>query len=197
MKAYSNKVTNQILEGASNIVDNYEKTLFVFAGPNGSGKSTLLANVYFDGLLNSKYVNADMFCRTIFGDIKDINKRNETSMYYTMEMVNKSIKEGKSFCYETVMSHPSKIDIIQNAKDNGYKIISVLVYTENPQINVHRVEMRAKQGGHDVPKDKIIARYYRTMALAQKLEQISDEFYKFDNSAELEIVDSVESSAEM
>ncbi len=192
MKAYSSKITNKILEQAGNFEDKDDKTLYIFAGPNGSGKSTLIANDVIDGKLKTKYINADLFCNTIFSDIKDTNKRNETSMYYTMDLVNRNIREGRSFCYETVMSHPSKLEMIKLAKENGYKIVSVLVYTIDPEINVKRVEARAKQGGHDVPKDKIVARYYRTMKLAEQLQELSDEFYKFDNSKTLPIIDELE-----
>lgn len=192
MKAFNNKLTNEILNNAGNIEDKEDKTLYVFAGPNGSGKSTLLANAYLEGKLQARYVNADLFCKTIFGDVRDVDKRNETSMYYTMDLVNRLIRDGKTFCYETVMSHPSKLEMIEMAKANGYKIVSVLVYTSDPEINVSRVETRAKQGGHDVPKDKIIARYYRTMKLAKELEKKSDIYFKFDNSKTLPIVEQIE-----
>ncbi len=197
MKAFSNKLTNEILTKAGNKRDKTDKVLFVFAGPNGSGKSTLIANLYLENKLDSKYINADLFCKTIFADIKDINKRNETSMYYTMDLVNRNIANGNSFCYETVLSHPSKLEIVKSAKEKGFKVVSVLVYTKDPQINVRRVEARAKQGGHDVPKDKIISRYYRSLKYAEELFKLSDECFKFDNSNELSIVEEFDEQIEL
>ena len=44
----------------------------------------------------------------------------------------------------------------------------VFVETNNPQINVERVALRVRQGGHDVAIDKIIARYDRTLQLLPK-----------------------------
>ena len=170
-----------------NNFENKDKLLLVVAGPNGSGKTTLIANMYKSGNLHLPYINADLFTLTKFKNIKDEKERNIKSMYYTMNQVEKFIDCGKSFCYETVMSHPSKLELFKNAKDMGFKIYSVFVCTNNPEINVSRVNARALQGGHNVDKEKIISRYYRSVELSKELESISDVFLKFDNSLNLMI----------
>lgn len=187
MRAFDNSSTNKILSVAGKIKNEEQKILYVFAGPNGSGKSTFIANEYLDGQLNVEYVNADLYCRELFLDIVDENERNVKAMYYCMDRVEKLIKEGKSFCYETVLSHSSKLELVQMAKLAGYKVISTLVYTSSPEINVRRVETRFSQGGHNVPKDKIVARFARSIENAKALEKMSDVFLRFDNSKELQI----------
>ncbi len=62
----------------------------------------------------------------------------------------------ESFAFETVMSHPSKLELLEQAKTLGYQIILVFVATNNPQINVEQIASRVQLGGHDVPTDKII-----------------------------------------
>lgn len=57
-----------------------------------------------------------------------------------------------TFTFETVMSHPDKIELLHKAQQNDY------VATEDPEINISRVENRVKSGGHPVPRDKIIER---------------------------------------
>ena len=53
---------------------------------------------------------------------------------------------------------------MQRARDHGYKVYLYYVGTEDPLINVQRVqEIRVKEGGHNVPKNKIIDRYHRSM----------------------------------
>ena len=194
MKAIDSNSTNKILSKAGKIKGETPKLLYIFAGPNGSGKSTLIANRYIEGTLNVEYVNADLYCRELFSDLPDEDERNIKAMYYCMDKVENYIKEGRSFCYETVLSHPSKLELIKKAKEEGYTVISTFVYTSSPDINVARVAERTKQGGHNVPKDKIIARYYRSLELANELEKLSTEFLKFDNSVDLpvETVDSFE-----
>ena len=88
------------------------------------------------------------------------------------------------FCFETVMSHPSKIDELIEAKKNGYKIYLYFICTDDPEVNVSRVENRVEKGGHDVSAEKISSRYYNTLKnLISAIEQ-SDKCYLFDNSGQ-------------
>lgn len=188
MRVFASNQANQILSKAGKLKLSTSKTLYIFAGPNGSGKSTLIANHYLDGKLEVEYVNADLYCKELFNDEPDENERNIKAMHYCMDKVEKYIDEGVSFCYETVLSHPSKLELARKAKEKGYKIISTFVYTSSPEINISRVAKRVTQGGHDVSNDKIVSRYYRSIENAKMLENLSTEFYKFDNSKEMETV---------
>ena len=95
----------------------------------------------------------------------------------------KLLSEGKKFSFETVFSHQSKVDIIKQAKENGYKVYLYFVSTEHPRINVYRVKIvRVGENGHDVDKDLIISRYYRSMNLMYNAAQHSYQAYFFDNS---------------
>lgn len=57
------------------------------------------------------------------------------------------IKSRKSFSFETVMSHPDKIQLLSQAKAIGYRTYLYYVATEDPQINISRVKQRVKMGG--------------------------------------------------
>lgn len=87
-----------------------------------------------------------------------------------------------SFTMETVFSHPDKLGLIRRAIANGYKVYLYFVSTEDPMINVKRVEGRVAAGGHDVPHDKIIERYSRTMNNLYDAVKLSYRAYIFDNS---------------
>jgi len=71
---------------------------------------------------------------------------------------------------------------MREAVDNGYKVYLYFVSTESPYINIPRVEARKAKGGHDVPKDKILSRYFRSMNLLYKASQIAYRAFYFDNS---------------
>ncbi len=86
------------------------------------------------------------------------------------------------FTFETVMSHPSKIDFIKSAVKSGYKVYLYFVSLENPELNKERVKARVQLKGHDVPSDKIESRYYRTMELLLEAIKVVDKAYFFDNS---------------
>jgi len=96
----------------------------------------------------------------------------------------KLLLEKKKFSFETVFSHKSKLDIMRQAAGQGYKVYLYFVSTESPLINVFRVQARKQKNGHDVPKDKIISRYYRSLELLFEASQIAYHAYYFDNSEE-------------
>jgi hypothetical protein len=80
------------------------------------------------------------------------------------------------------MSHPSKVDIMIRAVDAGYDVTVYFVCTSDPEINVKRVEHRASMGGHDVPRERIVARYWRTLDLLGHAALVARRTVLFDNS---------------
>jgi predicted ABC-type ATPase len=80
------------------------------------------------------------------------------------------------------MSHPSKVDFIEKATLRGYESVLYFVSTADPEINVVRVAERVEQGGHDVPRDRIIDRYYRSVKLLPFAVHHSRQAYIFDNT---------------
>ena len=92
--------------------------------------------------------------------------------------------EKKKFSFETVFSHPSKLQIMRDAVENGYKVYLYFVSTKSPDINKYRVLGRAAKGGHDVPPDKIESRYYRSLDLLFEASQIAYQAFFFDNSVD-------------
>jgi predicted ABC-type ATPase len=91
----------------------------------------------------------------------------------------KLLAERKRFSFETVFSHESKLDIMRQAAEAGYKVYLYFVSTESPLINKFRVAARKAKGGHDVPPDKIESRYYRSLDLLYKACQLSYQVYFF------------------
>jgi predicted ABC-type ATPase len=94
----------------------------------------------------------------------------------------KLILAGASFAFETVMSSPDKIDLLKEARRRGYRTYLYYVATDDPIINISRVEHRVKTGGHDVPIDKISSRYYRSLDLLNEAIKLTNRAYIFDNS---------------
>ena len=89
-----------------------------------------------------------------------------------------------SFTFETVMSHISKVEFLQEAQRQGFKTYLYYVSTVDPLINIARVQYRVSVGGHPVPEKKIVERYYRSMDLLMQAVDASDRAYLFDNSSD-------------
>ncbi len=89
-----------------------------------------------------------------------------------------------SFTIETVMSHPSKIDLLAQAQAAGYRTYLYFVATSDPAINISRVRNRVKLGGHAVPEDRIEPRYHRSLDLLMDAIRLTNRAYLFDNSTD-------------
>ena len=94
----------------------------------------------------------------------------------------KLLEADVSFTFETVMSSRDKVEFLMRAQEKGFRTYLYYMATEDPAINVSRVENRVSEGGHAVPKDKIIARYHRSLALLADAVQYTNRAYIFDNS---------------
>lgn len=97
------------------------------------------------------------------------------------------LKHRISFSFETVFSHPAKIDILRRAQAAGFKTYMYFVATENPVINVNRIKERVALGGHDVPEEKTRSRYLRCMEQVRYALPYLNRAYFFDNSTEQSI----------
>ena len=94
-----------------------------------------------------------------------------------------AFEAGRSFATETVFSHPSKLALIDVAKARGYLVVVMQVGLESPDLSVARVEERVREGGHDVPEDKVRARYERGQPIIRVAVRRADRGMVFDNSA--------------
>ncbi len=89
---------------------------------------------------------------------------------------------GQTFTFETVMSHPSKIGIMKQARASGYRVYFYFVATDDPDINIDRVHRRVLQGGHPVDAGKVVERYHKSIALMTQACKVAHRAYIFDNS---------------
>lgn len=96
----------------------------------------------------------------------------------------KALVLGRTFTFETVMSAPDKIHLLQEARTLGFRTYLYYIATEDPEINIARVRNRVADGGHDVPIDKIVARYQRSLRLLPGAIRHSSRAYFFDTSGE-------------
>lgn len=154
------------------------KQLWLLAGGNGAGKSTF----YHTQLepLGLPFVNADLIARELFPEAPE--KNSYTAAKITAELRDKLIIEGRSFCFETVFSHPSKIDFMARAKALGYQLILVFIHLNHVNLNKARVSQRVEQGGHNVPDDKVEDRIPRLLANIKTVIPLCDQVRLLDNS---------------
>ncbi len=127
------------------------------AGPNGTGKTTFYhAHLQPAGL---RFVNADVLAR-------DLVPNPYVAAQAADILRRELVKQRESFVFETVFSDPAgdKLTFLREAAQAGYNVVLCFIGISGPAVSEQRVAMRVSQGGHDVPGEKLIARFPRIMA---------------------------------
>ena len=151
--------------------------ILLFAGPNGAGKSTVTRAYLNHDELVGEYINAD--------DIKVDRACSDMDAAQIATSLRESLMEsGEDFTFETVLSTRRNLELLTKAKQKGFFIKAFYVITIDPKINVVRVSDRVKDGGHDVPEDKISSRYYKSRDLVPELISICDVVHIYDNTGD-------------
>jgi predicted ABC-type ATPase len=157
-----------------------EPFLLIIAGPNGAGKTTLTQFLRQRSIEFGEYINPDDIASKLEGSYDESVREAQAIAERRREAC---IEKKRSFSFETVMSHPSKVEVLVRAKAAGFFVQLFFVGTDDPQTNVDRVSLRVAQGGHDVPGERIVSRWHRTMALLPEALRAADRSFLFDNSA--------------
>jgi predicted ABC-type ATPase len=148
--------------------------IVALAGPNGAGKTTFYhAHLQAAGL---RFVNADNIARELKLGAYEAARIADT-------LRRELVKQRESFVFETVFSDPvgDKLTFLREASGAGYKVVLCFIGTSGPEVSDQRVAMRVSQGGHDVPTEKLIARFPRTMANLEAAVREIPYVWIFDN----------------
>jgi predicted ABC-type ATPase len=158
-------------------------TFHLLAGPNGAGKSSLYRALVAEDVINAQleFVNADIYERDHLKRIKSPLKRTEAARTWAEGRRSALLQSGKSFVSETVFSHESKIELIVDAQQAGYQVLLYIVALDDPEKLIERVSNRVREGGHNVPTDKILSRYPRTLTNLAKALPLTDVAYLYDS----------------
>lgn len=148
--------------------------IIALAGSNGAGKSTFYESYLADGGL--RFVNAD-----------DLSASLGLSAYEAADVAgairSELVSQRESFIFETVLSDPvgEKIDQLASYAELGYTVVLIFIHIQSADESCRRVAMRACQGGHDVPDEKLRARFARTKANLERALQKLPHVIVFSN----------------
>jgi predicted ABC-type ATPase len=165
--------------------------LWLVAGPNGSGKSTVVASGAIAALDTTpeafqslSVINPDTINRRLKAD--GVPEHDLAAAEQADADMQAHIEAGASFVRETVLSTDRLKPVLLRAKDAGYRICLIFVVLQDPELNIARVAMRVRQGGHPVPDATIRSRWARAVALLPTFVALADIFGAWDNSFALE-----------
>ena len=145
------------------------------AGSNGAGKSTFFhAHLADTGL---RFVNAD-----------DLAVEMGLGAYDAAELAASLtaglVEQRESFVFETVLSDPvgAKVSELAETGRHGMHVVMIFIRIDSPDTSKQRVAMRVMQGGHDVPDEKLEARFQRTLANLERAIKALPVVVIFDNT---------------
>lgn len=148
--------------------------LVALGGPNGAGKTTFYhTHLKPAGL---RFLNADEVAR-------ELNMNAYEAAAVVAELRQELVRQQESFVLETVFSDPvgDKLGFLKAAAHSGYTVVLCFIGISGPDVSELRVSMRVSQGGHDVPSDKLVSRFPRTLANLQTAMRELPRVLIFDN----------------
>ena len=140
-------------------MSNQQKYLYIISGANGSGKSTLAEVLLKEK--NLEFLNADEIAKELAPNA--INSLPISAGKEYFKRLKLYFDNKKSFAVESTLSGNNVIRIIKRARELNYKIILVYSFLQNCTTCIERVKKRVKNGGHNVPEEDIIRRYYKSI----------------------------------
>jgi predicted ABC-type ATPase len=159
---------------------------WIIGGPNGSGKSTLYGETKPQDFSSSIWIiNPDLLTRRI-QEVEGLEYMvaNVSALDRIMEWIHASLKAHQTVGVETVLSTDKYRAVVKEAQSYGHEICFAYVYLATPELNIERVALRVRKGGHDVEADKIKARRERSLNQMTWFFEEADRAWIFDNSGE-------------
>jgi predicted ABC-type ATPase len=156
------------------------KAVWLLAGPNGAGKTTFYE--LFLARRRIPFINADVLARKI--DPRYPEKVSYLAAQQAAQERTRLLKAGQSFVTETVFSHGSKIALVREAQKAGFFVWLIFIGVASPAVSIKRVRRRVRQGGHDVPEEKIVARTARSLDNLRRVRALADMVDVYDNTDE-------------
>jgi predicted ABC-type ATPase len=153
--------------------------LHLLAGPNGSGKTTFHEQV-LGPVTGLPFINADVIARELWPNAR--RDRSYEAAQLAGQRRDEMIAQGRSFIAETVFSHPSKVELIRQARSAGFLVVVHIILVPLA-LSIRRVEARVRHGGHNVPVEKQRQRFARIWPLAAEAMRLANEAFAYDNSS--------------
>jgi predicted ABC-type ATPase len=169
--------------------------LWIIAGPNGAGKTTLAQAHPIGALLpRVPFLNPDDVAQALlvqrgyrsFADAPEPIQR-ETFLAAAKSVaaqLDAALHRGEAIGVETVLStdkYRSAVEWIH--KCDGF-VGLIYVGLASPELACARVARRVRAGGHDVPVEKVHARWHRSLGNLGWFAARASAFWVFDNSSE-------------
>ena len=130
----------------------------IIGGPNGSGKSTFADEYLTEHRLH--YLCTDAIAAALNPDRPDRSKVTAGKTF--LRRFHESVSRREDVMIESTLAGLTMTALIASLKRQGYDITIIYLFLESPAVCIHRVHQRVLRGGHYVPDEDIVRRFYRS-----------------------------------
>jgi predicted ABC-type ATPase len=172
------------------VAEDEPKGIYVLAGCNGAGKSSVLGRDI--ALVGGHFVNPDELTKHVLDRDDKLNPAEVNSQvwYQMRDRLRDAINEGTSYAFETTLGGNTITALLLEAIAAGREVHVAFVGLETVELHIERVARRVEQGGHDVPEERIRARYNSSREHLIQLLSGARNVWVYDNSTESDPTDS-------
>jgi predicted ABC-type ATPase len=134
-----------------------ERKIIIIAGPNGAGKTTFAREFLPKEADCPLFVNADLIAAGL--SPFEPGTMEIRAGRLMLEEIRSHVRRRESFAFETTLSGRRFARMIPRWQEVGYRVKLVFLRLANVDIAIKRVQVRVRQGGHNIPKEVICRRY--------------------------------------
>ena len=165
-------------------MDETQPELRIIAGPNGSGKTTFVKDFLPLYAQVRNFVNADLIAAGLSPFAPETVALTAGRLVLTE--IRRLADQRQDFAFETTLSGKTYESLVRTTREQGYRIYLYFLWLPQVELNVKRVALRVRTGGHNVPEEDIRRRYRRSIVnFLEVYAPLTDSWVIFDNSGEL------------
>jgi predicted ABC-type ATPase len=155
--------------------------IVIIGGPNGAGKTTAAQLLVPQGLEIREFVNADEIAR----GLSPFNPEHAAfaAGRLMLQRIRELIRNRMSFAFETTCAGRTHLPMLQRCKADGWRVTLLYLWLPSPQAALDRVARRVQEGGHGIPDDVVVRRYWAGLSNLRLLYlPLADIAVIYDNS---------------
>jgi predicted ABC-type ATPase len=157
--------------------------LFIVAGPNGAGKTTYVRRFLPQEMRCAEFVNADLIAAGLSPFAPD--QAAFVAGRIMLERLRELAAKRGDFSFETTLSGRTYVPLLKAWRAAGYRIRLDFLWIPDLAITRRRVQQRVAKGGHNVPDDVQLRRFYLGIRnLAELYRPLIDWWRLYDNTGE-------------
>ena len=158
-----------------------DREIVILGGPNGAGKTSAARVLFARHVLTREFVNADEIARGLspFNPERAAISAGRLMIARMREL----LRRNESFVVETTCSGIANVRLFQQCKEDGWRVLLLFLWLPSPQMAIERVTRRVSEGGHFIPDDVVVRRYWAGLRNLHRLYlPLADTAAIYDNS---------------